>query len=114
MTIKERLEQIEDNKAPAEHILHQMLELAMAVTGEGYVSDDYTKFIEFQIGEATIFSDPYYQQVKIDDSELSHEQVRQLTKEVKKRILAFDKKTQSMRNKAANEIFEKPLPDVGL
>ncbi len=99
---------------PAEHVLHQMLELAMAITGEGYVSDDYTKFIEFQIGEATIFSDPYYQKVQIDDADLSQEQIRQLTRELKKRILAFDKKTRSMRNKAAKEIFEKPLPDTGL
>ena len=46
MTIKEKIEQIEnDDNANDEHVLHQLLELAMAVTGRGDVSDDYTHFI---------------------------------------------------------------------
>ena len=48
MNIKEKIKQIEsDDNTNDEHVLHQLLELAMAVTGRGDVSDDYTKFIEF-------------------------------------------------------------------
>lgn len=114
MTTKEILEQIETEKVSAEYVLHQMLKLAMAITCEGYVSKDYTKFIEFEIGGVTVFSDPYYQTVQIDEQDLNQEQMLLLTKELKKRILAFDKKTRNARNNAAKEIFEKPLPDIDM
>ena len=114
VTIREKLERIESEKMPIEYKLHHMLELAMALTGEGYVSDDYTKFIEFEMGGITIFSDPYYQRVQIDEQDLNQGQLRKLTKELKKRILAFDQKTHGARKKAAKETLQKPLENFTL
>ncbi|MBI2548732.1 hypothetical protein HYW21_05265 [Candidatus Woesearchaeota archaeon] len=110
MDIKERIAIIEnDDKGIEEHILHQLLELAMAVTGRGYVSDDYTKFIEFEIGGVTIFSDPYYNRIQIDEGDLDSESIQKLIAEVKKRLLQFDKKIETIREQAASEIFDKPI-----
>ena len=70
MSIKERIELIEsDDNTNDEYVLHQLLKLAMAVTGRGDVSDDYTKFIEFPIGDIMIFSDPHYGNVQIDEQD---------------------------------------------
>ncbi|MBI2137228.1 hypothetical protein HYU12_01775 [Candidatus Woesearchaeota archaeon] len=112
MTVKERLKQIESDELPEDYKLHQILELAMTITGEGHVSDDYTKFIEFEIGGITVFSDPYYQRVQIDEQDLNQEQIRNLTSEIKKRILAFDRKTHSARKKAAKDVFQETLGNI--
>ena len=110
MNIKEKIEQIEsDDNDNDEHVLHQLLELAMAVTGRGDVSDDYTKFIEFDIGDVTIFSDPYYEDVQIDETDLDTKIIKKLITEIKKRLLQFDKKIETIREQAATEIFDKPL-----
>ena len=110
MNIKEKIEQIESGKIQQdEYILHQLLELARAVTGRGDVSDDYTKFIEFDIGDVTIFSDPYYEDVQIDETDLENKTIKKLIMEIKKRLLQFDKKIETIREQAATEIFDKPL-----
>lgn len=112
MNIKERIELIEDDeKTTDEHILHQLLELAMAVTGRGNVSDDYTKFIEFPMGEINIFSDPYYGNVQIDETDIDSTTIKTLITEVKKRLLLFDKKICTLREQAATEVFDKPLKE---
>ena len=112
MNIKEKIKQIEnDDKGIEEHILHQLLELAMAATGRGYVSDDYTKFIEFDIGDITIFSDPYYNIVQIDEQDLDSESISKLIGEVKKRLLQFEEKIKTTREKLAADIFDKPIKD---
>ena len=113
MDIKERISIIEnDDKGIEEHILHQLLELAMAVTGRGDVSDDYTKFIEFPIGEVTIFSDPYYGRVQIDEEDLDSESIKKLIKDIKKRLIQFDEKIKTTREKLATDIFDKPLKNI--
>ncbi len=110
MEIKEKIKQIEsDDSTTDEHILYQLLELAMSVTGRGEVSDDYTKFIEFDIGEITLFSDPYYGNVQIDEQDLSSEEIKILIKEIKKRLLQFEEKIKNIRVQATLEIFDKPL-----
>ena len=110
MEIKEKIKQIEsDDSTTDEHILYQLLELAMSVTGRGEVSDDYTKFIEFDIGEITLFSDPYYGNVQIDEQDLSSEEFKILIKEIKKRLLQFEEKIKNIRVQATLEIFDKPL-----
>ena len=110
MSIKDRIELIEDNeKTTPEYILHQLLELAMAITGRGDVSDDYTKFIEFPIGDIMVFSDPYYGNVQIDETDLDTKTIKKLIRELKKRLLQFDKKIETIREQAATEIFDKPL-----
>ncbi|MFH1711120.1 MAG: hypothetical protein ABH840_02300 [Nanoarchaeota archaeon] len=110
MDIKERIAMIEnDDKGMEEHVLHQLLELAMAVTGKGYLSDDYTEFIEFPIGEVTVFSDPYYNRVQIDEEDLDSESIQKLIAEVKKRLLQFDEKIKTTREKLAADIFDKPI-----
>lgn len=110
MEIKERIEQIEcDDKDIDEYVLHRLLELATVLTGRGQISDDYTKFIEFDIGKITIFSDPYYNRVQIDEEDLDSESIQKLIKEVKKRLLQFDEKIKTTREKLAMDIFDKPI-----
>ncbi|OGP02017.1 MAG: hypothetical protein A2Z91_06405 [Deltaproteobacteria bacterium GWA2_38_16] len=113
MDIKERIEQIEnDDKGINEYVLHQLLELAMAVTGRGDVSDDYTKFIEFPIGNSVIFSDPYYNRVQIDEEDLESESIQKLIEEIKKRLLHFNQKIKITREKLAADIFNEPIKDL--
>src|SRR3989338_6642170 len=113
MSIKEKIAKIEnDDVTNDEHILHQLLELAMAVTGRGDVGDDYTKFIEFPIGEATIFSDPYYGSVQIDEEELDSVSIKKLIKDIKKRLIQFDEKIKTTREKLATDIFDKPIEGI--
>ena len=110
MSIKERITIIENDDQEIEwYILHQLLELAMSVTGRGYISDDYTKFIEIEIGDITIFSDPYYGTVQIDETEIDSKTIQKLITEVKKRLLQFDKNIETIRDKAASDIFDKPI-----
>ena len=113
MNTKEKIEQIENGDvANDEHVLHQLLALAMAATGRVYVSYDYTKFIEFPIGEVMIFSDPYYGNVQIDETDLDNKTIKKLITEIKKRLLQFDKKIETIREQAASEIFDKPLKNI--
>lgn len=113
MNIKEKIKLIEDDdRTTDEHILHQLLELAMAVTGRGDVSDDYTKFIEFPISEVNICSDPYYESVQIDETDIDSTTIKMLIKEIKKRLLLFDKKISTLREQAAAEVFDKPLKNI--
>lgn len=113
MDIKERIEIIEnDDKNIEEQVLHQLLELAIAATGRGYVSDDYTKFIEFPMGNVTIFSDPYYNRIQIDEEDLDSKSIKKLIVEVKKGLLQFDKKIQNIRDQAASEIFDKSIKGI--
>ena len=110
MNIKEKIELIEDDdNTNDEHSLHQLLELATAVTSLGDVSDDYTKFIEFPMGGINIFSDPYYGNVQTDETDVDGKMVKELIKEIKKRLLLFDKKICTMREQAAAEVFNKPF-----
>ncbi len=113
MNIKEKIELIKSNgNTNDEHVLHQLLELAMAVTGRGEVSDDYTKFIEFPIGDIMVFSDPYYGNVQIDETDLEDKTIKKLITEIKKRLLQFEKEIETIREKAASKIFDKPLKNI--
>src|SRR3989338_759151 len=110
MNIKEKIDQIEsDDNDNDEHVLHQLLELATAVTCRGDVSGDYTHFIEFPLGDIMILSDPYYGDVKIDETDLESKTIKKLIMEIKKRLLQFDKKIKTTREKIAADIFDKPL-----
>ena len=110
MSIKEKIAKIEnDDVTNDEHILHQLLELAMAVTGRGDVGDDYTKFIEFPLGRVMLFSSPYYGNLQIDQTDLDTKIIKKLITELKKRLLKFDKKIETIGEQAATEIFDKPL-----
>src|SRR3989344_3279467 len=110
MDIKERISMIEDDdEGIEEHVLHQLLELALSVTGRGYIGDDYTKSIEFEIGDVIIFSDPYYGTVQIDETDVDSRTIRKLITEIKKRLLKFDKKIEATRDRTASEIFDKPI-----
>ena len=116
MKIKEKIEEIEsDEKLPEIYILYSLLELAMKISGRGDISDDYTKTIEFQIGEINIILDEYYGRLTIDTEECDYDInerdsiISDLIKEVKKRILDFDKKTKSIKEKISEEVFDKSL-----
>lgn len=116
--IPELIEKIEsDENQNSEHILHRLLELAMTVTGRGDTEEDYTKTIEFPIGNVLIVSDPYYGRIWIntddDEEEIEDEQdIESISKEIKKRILQFDKQIKEIREKISSNIFDKPLRQV--
>ena len=113
MDLKEKIAQIEDDdKGIEEYVLHQLLELAMSVTGRGAVSDDYAKFIEFPIGKIMIFSDQYYGNVQIDETDLDSKTIQELIAEIKKRLCQFDKKIETTREQIASDIFDKPLKNI--
>lgn len=116
MNIKEKIKEIEsDEKLPEIYILYSLLELTMKISGRGDISDDYTKTIEFQIGEINIILDEYYGRLTIDTEECDYDInerdsiISDLIKEVKKRILDFDKKTKSIKEKISEEVFDKSL-----
>lgn len=118
MNIKEKIDEIkEDDNLPEIYVLYALLDLAMKVTGRGYVSDDYTKTIEFELGEANIIIDEYYGRLTIEIDGCEYEITERdplieiLIKEVKKRILEFDRKTRKIKEKISEEVFDKPLDD---
>ena len=110
--IKELIENIESDECTTEEdVLHRLLKLAMAVTGKGTISDDYTKTIEFPIGDVFIQSDSYYQRIWIsaDHAEVEIENVetiKQLSAEVKKRLIEFDKKSGRQGRNSQNKYFQ--------
>jgi len=118
VSMKSLIEQLEPEKYGMEHYLHQLMKLAITVTGRGNVCDDYTDAIDIEIGGFAIYSDPYYNQISMyteDDIEMEIENedtLRELTKELKKRILAFDRKTRKIRNENAAKIFDKSLKHI--
>ena len=113
--IKEIIENIESGDTDnSENILHELLKVAVSIAGRGEIGDDYTKTIEFPIGDATIVSDPYYGRIWIntDDGEEEVEddmEIEAISKDLKKRLLQFDKQIKATREKIAREIFDKPL-----
>jgi len=118
MNIKDKIEEIEsDEKMPNIYILHSLLELAMRVTGLGDDSEDYTNTIYFPLGDMTINCCEYYGTLSISDeesdeveiSEGNEELILKLIKEIKKRILDYDKEIKKIREKASEKIFYKPL-----
>ena len=120
-TIQELITQIEaDDCTTPEHILHRLLELSLAVTGRGCAGDDYTETIEFPMSNLTIVSDSYYGRTwiqfdKDDEIELEEEEtLEKIADELKKRLLAFDKKIKKNREQLAKEIFDKPLKNIPL
>jgi hypothetical protein len=116
MNIKEKIEGIEsDEKIPEIYILYALLELAMKVSGRGDISEDYTKTIEFRIGEINIILGEYYGRLIIEYDYCEYEImendpiINNLKEEVKKRILEFDKKTRKIKEKISEEVFDKSL-----
>src|SRR3989344_5830440 len=112
--ISQIIKDIESENHTTKHILQQLLELVMSLTGRGRINDDYTKTIEFPIGENTIIFDSYYQRVWINTSDEEkeiedEEEIELVSKEIKRRILQFDTQIKGMREKISSEIFDKPL-----
>ncbi len=117
MGMKEFINSKEREQGPISHKLHELLELSIAVTGRGEVSDDYIESIHFPIGNLSISSDPYYGRIDIyfDDEEIEmidEETIMKLAKELKKRLLAFDRKIKKTREDLVKKIFDKPLNNI--
>lgn len=113
MDLKKRIAEIEhDDVQTEEHVLYQLLEIAISMTGRGERSDDYTKSIDFSVGGIEIFADPYYGTISIEDREdLEKEKIQKLIDEVKKRLLLFDEKTKNIKEKISTEIFDVPIKE---
>lgn len=116
MDIQDKIEEIEsDDKLSDINILYELLELAVNITGRGDISDDYTKDIEFEIGNIIIYTNEYYSQLTIESEDGEYEInendeiIEDLINEVKKRLIEFDKKTKKIREKISDEVFNKPL-----
>jgi len=98
--------------------IQRLLELCIAVTGRGDISDDYMKSIEFPINDIVIYCDSYYGEISIWEGENQvmridneNEQFK-LAHELKHRLLSFDKKNKKIRDKLVKEIFDTPLESV--
>ena len=116
--IKELISNIESDECTTrEDVLHRLLKLAMAVTGKGTISEDYTKTIEFPIGGAFIQSDSYYQRIWISTGDIEieiedAETIKQLSDEVRKRLLEFDKNIRKTRKTLAEQVFSKQMDQI--
>ncbi len=82
-----------DTPTTAEAVLHNVLKVAVVMTGRGKIGDDYTKTVEFPIGDETIVFDSYYQKIRIDtDDEEEIEgtvRIEKLSKEITKRLVSW-------------------------
>ena len=117
MGMKELINSKEVVEGPISLKVHGILELCVASTGMGEYSDDYTESIHFPMGNLWISSDPYYNRIDIysDDEEIEiedEETIMKLAKELKKRLLAFDRKIKKTREELVKEIFDKPLDNI--
>jgi len=118
--MKELINQIEGSNESdfLPYLVHRLLELCMAVTGRGYTSEDYTETIGFHMNDLQITSDSYYGRTWFEiDEEIEteiedDETLVKLAKELKKRLLAFDRKTMKTREEIAKEVFDKPLDHI--
>lgn len=116
-TLIDQIEQSNESEyVPA--YLQRLLELCIAVTGRGDISDDYVKSIEFPINDIVIYCDSYYGEISIikDPDKIiridnENEQLK-LAQELKNRLLSFDKKNKKIREKLTQEIFDKPLESI--
>lgn len=95
--------------------IHKLLEKLVIKTGLGSIEESYADEINFDIGEHSIYSCAYYQQVIVTDPEgveyeLEHDlkKTRELHAEIKKRANEFDRIIKSKSLKTAVKVFEKP------
>lgn len=116
MDVQEKINEIESrDELSGVYLLYALLDYAENLTGRGYVSDDYTKTIEFDIGEIKIVIDEYYGNLTIEidgcEYDISNEEflIGELIEEIKERILEFDKKINKTKEKISEEIFNKPI-----
>lgn len=118
VSMKTLIEQFESDKFGVEHYLHKLMKLAMTVTGRGNLCNDYTSAIDLEVGGLALYSDPYYNEFKIytvDNIEMeikNEDTLRKLANELKKRLLAFERKTKKKREEAAAKIFDKNLDHI--
>lgn len=118
--MKELINQIEESNESdfLPDLVHRLLELCMTTTGRGHISNDYTATIEFPMNDLQITSDSYYGRTWFEiDEEIEteiedDETLVKLAKELKKRLLAFDRKTMKTREEIAKEVFDKPLDHI--
>ena len=101
--------------------LHELMKKVGYSTGLGEADEeDYTKTVHLDIGSGTLYYDPYYQKLTYysnDDCEHEIEEddfetVSSLIKEIKKRFEYFQNKTKNIRDKAAKELFDKPIGNI--
>lgn len=115
VTMKALIEQMEPEKYGVEHYLHKLMKLAITMTGRGNIYDDYTGAIDIEIGGLTLYSESYYNRVQIIKEEgyeidiENEDTLRKLADELKKRILAFDRKLKKTKEENTSKIFDKPL-----
>jgi hypothetical protein len=118
--LKTLIDQIEQSNE-AEYVpmyLQRLLEICIAVTGRGNISDDYMKLIEFPINDLVIYCDSYYGEISISKSRdkairINNENDQlKLAHELKNRLLSFDKKYKKIREKLVKDIFDKPFESV--
>lgn len=93
-----------------EQVAHKLLKFFGLIFNEGEVEEDYTKIFNINFGGLNIYSDPYYNQISIDDGiELSKKQIENLIIELKTRIYQYYEESFTIRNKFKKSIFEKEL-----
>lgn len=96
--------------------IHELLKKLVIKTDLGSIEEGYADEINFDIGEHSIYSCAYYQQLRVSDSEnIEHElddnleKTKEIYVEIKKRADKFDKLIETKNLKTATKVFEKPL-----
>lgn len=99
-----------------ENKIHQILKKLIVKTGIGEIEEGYADDLNFNIGEYTIYSCGYYQQLMVNDEEGNDHEldkdfgaVKMLCNEIEKREKEFDGLIVENGLNKVNKIFEKPF-----
>ena len=111
------IEQIADGQPTVVSRIHELVWLAVAVTGRGEQDNDYTGTVSLPIGTTWIAVDPYYGRVWVgsDDCEdaVAEETVlAELERELERRLLAFDRRIGRARDECAEATFDEPIDHI--
>ena len=96
--------------------IHEMLKKLIIKTEIGEIEEGWADDLNFDIGDFSIYSCGYYQQLTLVDKDgIEHEldndlkNVKKLFKEIKKRADEFNKIIQNKSLKIAVKVFKKPF-----
>lgn len=112
--VKKRNNQSSQDIFDSRRELYELIKQVVFATGYGSEEEDYTKTINLNLGEGTLSYDPYYDGLFYYEGEEEYEIsdikiVKNLIKEINKRFGQFENKVKAVREKAASEVFDKPI-----
>jgi hypothetical protein len=97
--------------------LHELVRLAVAVTGRGELHDDFTGTVSLPMGTTWKTVDPYYGSVWLgsndcEDAVEVETVLAELERELERRLLAFDERIAVARDECAEATFDGPMDHI--